>query len=120
MQDDSAPWGVRVHEKSAYLTELSDDDTAFGGSRSSRFCVFMVAAGTEADQLVAGRAWVRGFADALSPAAVGGGYVNAMAEYSPEGVRATYGAAKLDRLARIKASYDPGNAFHRNVNIKPA
>jgi FAD/FMN-containing dehydrogenase len=48
-----------------------------------------------------------------------GSYVNFMTDIEEERVTATYGAAKYERLARIKAEYDPENVFHRNANIRP-
>ena len=36
-----------------------------------------------------------------------------------ERVRASY-AANYDRLARVKAAYDPDNVFRVNQNIPPA
>lgn len=100
---------------------VPDDATAFGGSRQARI-VFNISAGCPTPDLwEAERAWVRSFWEALRPHAhTGGSYVNFMAEYEEDRVRAAYGAAKYERLARIKATYDPENVFHLNANIKPA
>jgi FAD/FMN-containing dehydrogenase len=101
--------------------DVDDADTAYGGSRSARFMVNMDAVAPDAEALVADRQWVRGLWEALRPFAAGpGSYVNFMSEYEEDRVRASYGQAKYDRLARIKAEYDPGNVFHLNANIKPA
>ena len=57
--------------------------------------------------------------EALHPYSAGGGYVNMMMEEGEERVRACYGP-NYERLAQVKATYDPGNLFHVNQNIKPA
>jgi Berberine and berberine like len=101
-------------------SEAESDATAFGGTRDPQYMAFLLAVAPDAEVLAADRAWARALRDALQPFAPNAGtYVNAMAEPDENRVRAAYGA-KYDRLARIKAEYDPGNVFHRNVNIKPA
>ncbi len=101
---------------------VGEDETAFGGSRSARFGFNIAALAPAAmpELLAPDTEWVRAFWDALRPLATNGGsYVNFMAEYDEDRVRASYGPAKYDRLARIKARYDPENVFRLNQNIKP-
>lgn len=101
--------------------QVADDETAFSGSRAARFVVNIAAVCPDLELLKADRAWVRSVWDALRPYATGAGsYVNFMSEYDEDRVRASYGAAKYERLARIKAEYDPDNVFHLNANVKPA
>jgi hypothetical protein len=49
---------------------------------------------------------------------MGGAYVNFMMDEGQERVRSAY-RGNYDRLARIKAKYDPDNVFHVNQNIEP-
>jgi hypothetical protein len=102
-------------------SEIGDDETAFGGGRAPRYIINIAGIGATPEILSADRAWVRSVWSALRPfARDSGGYVNSMTDGDEGRVRASYGPTKYERLARIKAKYDPGNVFHLNANIKPA
>jgi FAD/FMN-containing dehydrogenase len=84
----------------------------------------MVIAGIEPDPNNAKKIskWAKDYWSALHPHNPGGGYVNFMMGDEEGGearLRATYGP-NYDRLAQIKAKYDPDNLFRVNQNIKPA
>ena len=63
--------------------------------------------------------WTIDYFDALHPYSMGGSYVNFMMEEGQDRVQATY-RGNYERLAAIKAKYDPNNIFHVNQNIQPA
>jgi len=103
-------------------SQVADDATAFSGGRSPRYGAFLIGATLDGDLLAAERAWARDFWAGLRPHAIGSGdgYVNGSTDFGQDRVRGSYGPAKYERLARIKAEYDPGNVFHLNANIEPA
>jgi FAD/FMN-containing dehydrogenase len=62
--------------------------------------------------------WTRELSDALAPVSRGV-YVNNLGDEGNGRVHDAYGA-NYDRLAAIKAAYDPDNVFRLNQNIQPA
>jgi hypothetical protein len=80
-----------------------------------------VFAGVDPDPANVGaiRKWTIDYFEALHPYSAGGAYVNMMMDEGQERVRASY-RDNYDRLARIKAQYDPENLFRVNQNIQPA
>jgi FAD/FMN-containing dehydrogenase len=64
--------------------------------------------------------WARGLYDAAAPFSTGGVYVNFMPDDEAQRVRAGAYGPNYDRLARIKATYDPKNLFRMNQNVPPA
>lgn len=65
-------------------------------------------------------AWARAFLDALEPHRAGV-YVNFL-DFDDDArrVREAYGDTNFQRLAEVKATYDPENVFRSNKNIPPA
>jgi FAD/FMN-containing dehydrogenase len=98
-------------------SRVGKDETAWSYRDATWAPVF---AGVDPDPANAGalRDWVRDYSDAIKPFGMGGGYVNFHMD-EPDRVRGMYGA-NYDRLARVKAQYDPGNVFSVNQNIQPA
>jgi FAD/FMN-containing dehydrogenase len=98
--------------------DVGASDTAWAYRDAKWGSVF---AGVDPDPANAGaiRDWTVDYFDALHPYSAGGAYVNMMMEEGEERVRASYGD-NYDRLAQIKATYDPENLFHVNQNIRPA
>ena len=80
-----------------------------------------VFAGVDPDPANVGavRDWSVDYFEALHPYSAGGAYVNMMMDEGQDRVRASY-RENYDRLARIKAQYDPENLFRVNQNIQPA
>jgi FAD binding domain/Berberine and berberine like len=95
----------------------ASSDTAWAYRDANWGSVF---AGVDPDPANAGaiRDWTVAYHEALHPHSAGGAYVNMMMDEGQERVRASYGG-NYDRLAAIKATYDPQNLFSVNQNIEP-
>lgn len=111
---------VPIFSLGGAYARVPEEETAFGGARSVRWTVNIVALDTDDDMLTHDRAWARDFWSALRPHTdSSGGYINFLADDDEDRVRAAYGA-KYGRLAAIKREWDPENFFHHNANIRPA
>jgi FAD/FMN-containing dehydrogenase len=97
--------------------DVGSADTAWSYRDATYGAVF---AGVDPDpaNVDAIRRWSVDYQEALHPYSAGGAYVNMMMDEGQERVRASYGD-NYDRLAQIKAKYDPDNTFRVNQNIQP-
>ena len=97
--------------------DVGPADTAWSYRDATYGAVF---AGVDPDpaNVDAIRRWSVDYQEALHPYSAGGAYVNMMMDEGQERVRASY-RDNYDRLAEIKAKYDPDNTFRVNQNIQP-
>ena len=100
------------------VARVPADATAFA-HRNRRMMVNVATLYGQPDEASVHESWVSAFASALAQGETGA-YVNFLGNEGAAGVRAAYPGATWDRLARIKAQYDPTNLFRLNQNIPPA
>ena len=99
------------------MARVPADATAFA-HRQQHMMVNVAAIYTQPDEAATHEAWVTDFAAALNHGD-DEGYVNFLGDEGAARVRAAYPGSTWDRLAAIKARYDPTNLFRLNQNIPP-
>jgi FAD/FMN-containing dehydrogenase len=100
------------------MARVPVEATAFA-HRGSRIMVNVAALYERPEEASVHEAWVGEFAAALRQDDAGV-YVNFLTGEGEERIRAAYPGPTWDRLAAIKARYDPTNLFRLNQNIPPA
>jgi len=101
------------------MARVPADATAFA-HRSSRIMAVLVNFYDKTPEDHARRqSWVDEFAAAMDQGD-DGAYVNFLVNEGEARVRAAYPGATWDRLAEIKARYDPTNLFRHCQNVPPA
>jgi FAD/FMN-containing dehydrogenase len=100
------------------MARVPVDATAFA-HRKSKIMVNVAALYQNPEEKAMHEAWAADFASALLQGD-NGAYVNFLGEEGEARIRAAYPGSTWDRLAEIKARYDPTNLFRLNQNIAPA
>ncbi len=126
--DDIVDWAGRrptpltdiaIWHHGGAMSRVGETETAYAG-RDAPFLVTGEASWTDPAQNDEAIAWGREFWAAMERHSTGGLYLNfpGLGEEKEELVKAGYGA-NYERLAALKAEYDPSNLFRMNLNITP-
>jgi FAD/FMN-containing dehydrogenase len=119
LQASTAPVAVaQLRVLGGAMARVPAEATAFA-HRKRRLMVALGAVYERAGEADVHEDWVTRFAAALHRADAGV-YVNFLGNEGEARVREAYPGPTWDRLASIKARYDPANLFRLNQNIPPA
>jgi FAD/FMN-containing dehydrogenase len=115
----SSRTNLEIWPQTAAVTRVGAEETAFG--RRPPFLLSFDSSWSDPQDTEANIAWARDAYASMRRFSSSGIYLNfpGFGEEKEDLVRAAYGA-NYDRLARLKAQYDPTNLFRMNQNIQPA
>jgi FAD/FMN-containing dehydrogenase len=101
------------------LNRLEDEHSPVG-NRDARYVLNVAGSWEHAGEDKANIEWARDAWNDMKSFSTGGTYINFLTEdEGPERTEAALGKG-LERLAEVKAKWDPQNVFRTNRNIKPA
>jgi FAD/FMN-containing dehydrogenase len=109
--------GIGLQQITGAASRVAPTATAFA-HRGRHYDFLILSQWDDPSDSPANMRWTRELFDAMSPH-FHGVYVNNLGEEGSNRVRDAYGI-NYDRLASIKAAYDPDNLFRLNQNIQPA
>jgi len=109
--------GTQLRVLGGAMARVPANETAFA-HRKSKIMVNIAALYNEPGQKATHEAWVAKLAASLQQSDTGA-YVNFLGYDGEERIRAAYPDETWERLATIKAQYDPTNLFRLNQNIQP-
>jgi hypothetical protein len=99
---------------------LLPEDRSAVGNRDARYVLNIAGSWEDAADDQANIDWARAAWSDMKSFSTGGTYINFLTEEEgPERTAAALGKG-LQRLAQIKATWDPENFFRTNRNIKPS
>jgi FAD/FMN-containing dehydrogenase len=108
---------IFVGQLGGQVARMAADATAFG-NRDANYVMNVHGRWNSPAEDKAGIAWAREVYRATLPFATGGAYSNFLTAEETDRVKSAFGS-NYARLARVKKTYDPGNFFRLNQNIRP-
>jgi len=110
--------GVGLQQMHGVASREAPSATAFP-HRAEQYDFLILSQWSDAADSPRNIEWTRGLFEAMQPHLQDAVYVNNLGEEGSDRVRDAYGL-NYERLAAIKAAYDPDNVFRLNQNIRPA
>ncbi len=117
-QMPSPATGVGLQQMHGLASRVDPSATAFP-HRAEQFDFLILSQWPDAIDSARNIEWTRAFFEAMQPHLEDSVYVNNLGDEGENRVHAAYGA-NYERLAALKAKYDPANLFRLNQNIEPS
>ena len=110
---------LHIHQLGGAAGRVDQAATAFS-QRTPPYVINCIARTPSPDGFAAATSWAREARDQMAGYGAGRMYVNFTGDGDAARSRAAYPPEVYERLAKVKAHYDPDNMFRFNQNIEPA